>query len=91
MYPLNKTKFSQLALLLMLATIGLATHAAPPVYDGGIPVIVFDEGGSGNFDVSPHFTNPNRADPTSISFTSSVLPILVASPMYPLRVIAEDS
>jgi len=43
--------------LVLLAIFSTTVHAAPPQYDGGIPVLVFDEDGSGSYTVSDHFTD----------------------------------
>ena len=62
MYGLMKSRIVLLMLLAMLGSAALPAHAGPVIYDGNIPVITFDEDGSGSYNFAGHFMDDGGPD-----------------------------
>jgi len=70
MYGFMKLQTNLLMALALLACTALPAHAGPVEYDGNIPVITFDEEGSGSYNFAGHFRDVSGPD-NNIQFTYS--------------------
>ena len=79
MYGFMKSKFNPLGLVVLLALASVPAHALPPLYDGGIPVLTFNEEDTGSYRVADHFTDVGGPDAQIVYTYSAPTPAGIAT------------